>query len=538
MTVQEKSMIQIEDLDRPLEHHFTIFIYPFFHCVPDRGSKPELFPILRRWVPWFTRLSETQLKAALDDSYFFLPFAKRFVFPEFESIPNTVQGQEKLFRHAERFRDADPETLYTYVSQFPVHHLTLRQTELDSVKEFHLRFSFGSTSTDHAAIIDWADLFLFPHGTGFLALKMHLPGSPRLSHIIDFNALFRQVLPPKVGWTMAELHTEKKQNVQTGEEDIHSVRDLAERLLSGVATSVEKSPLSWRRAAPALSEETTMSYDYAQRYLESVVGQIYGDRFFTYSYACVDYPEEFLTEQLPNSSFHDPIDQVLYEFGTCTGLGSSSAEGGNFRPSPEYAESIMTANRIAMWRYWRALALRETVTFLAFKKNSFHLTYLPQNVENDYFNLYIYTLYQKIELFKFSTELLREENNPKESMKNTRALVDSFTEFRNRFWFVEITKRPQGDFIYEKYQEGLQSLPLFEAVSKEIADLNEYYEMKLNRKTNAVLAVLTFFLTPLALTISFWGMNVFQEIPWSIFALSLASVLSLASAIWYFVMEK
>ena len=523
-------MINDEDLNRPLEHHFTIFIYHFFHSIHEHGPKHELHGIFRRWLPWFTRLEAGGLKAALDDSYFFLPFAKRFIFPEFQSILNSPEGYDQLARTAERFRTASPGELHAALAAYPVIHLALRPEEFDRVKDLELTQDFRGEAVSYRAVLDWADLFFFPHGSGFLVLKVRLAGTPRLSDVIEFNSLFRQVLPPKVGWKMADLRAKNHPG-------IHSVRDLAEHLLSD-ATADEALPA---REGAIDAARQAMSFQRREaRYLESELGQIYGDRFFVYSYSCVDYPDEFLAERIPGCSFDDAVDKVLYEYGTYTGLGSSSVTAGNLCPSAEYATRLMRENRISLWRNWRALALRETATFLAFKENEFNRAALPQNIENDYLNLYVYTLYQKIELFKFSSELLLEENNPRQNMRSTRLLVDNFTEFRNRFWFVEITKRPQGDFIYEKYQEGMQSLPLFEAVNREIGELNSYYEMKLSRKTNSVLAVLTFFLTPLALTMAFWGMNVFdyEHFPWSLFELSAAAVLLISVITWYVVMRR
>jgi len=504
-------MPTVETLNRKLEHHFTILIYPFLHKFVNRVEKDELLKILHRWLPWFCRLDEEKIKSALDDSYFFLPFAKRLLFPEFEQTPNTIEGREKLIALTQEFRTAPSERIYQWLAKFPTLHLTYRIEECKKIQRMRIISEYGKRYEQQVAV-EWIDLFLFPQETGFVAMKIHIADDdPRISQIIDLNSYIRQVLPPKVEWVLPKLSVQ-------GCPEISSTQTLMEFLLQDLT--------------PPYLQEGKQGY-----YSESLFGQTYGDRFFVYSYSCIDLPEDLNYDEIPYAPFQSVHDMMLYEYGTCTGLGSSTAVGSNFLPSAEYVEELMSANKISLWRLWRALALRETVTFIAFKKNPFHLSHFPQNIENDYFNLYIYTLYQKIQLFKFSTELLREDNNPKESMASTRKLLDNFMEFRNKFWFVEVTKRPQGDYIYEKYQEGLKTMDLFEAVDDEISDLNDYYEARLSRNISALLNFLTIYFVPFSAIISFFGMSVIaSDNPWRFspewFLFVGGGVLALSTLVW------
>lgn len=504
-------MPAVEVLNRRLEHHFTILIYPFLHRFVSRVEKDALLNILHRWLPWFCRLDEEAIKSALDDSYFFLPFAKRLLFPELEETPNTIEGREKLVTLAQKFRSAHAEDIYEWLTKFPTLHLTLRMDERERIQQMRITSEHGRRY-DQQVMVEWIDLFLFPQETGFITMKVSISeDDPTISQIIDLNYHMRQVLPPKVEWMLPRLSVEACP-------EITSTQTLMEFLLQDLT--------------PSYLQEAK-----AERYSESLFGQTYGDRFFVYSYSCIDLPDDLSRDEIPHDPFQSVEDMVLYEYGTCTGLGSSTAAGSNFLPSAEYVEELMSSNRVSLWKLWRALALRETVTFIAFKKNPFNLTYFPQNIENDYFNLYLYTLYQKIQLFKYSTELLREDNNPKESMISTRRLLDNFMEFRNKFWFVEVTKRPQGDYIYEKYQEGLQTMDLFEAVQDEIADLNEYYEARLSRNISTLLNFLTIYFVPFSAILSFFGMSIIAsdnmwKIPSESFFVVAATVMTLSTVVW------
>ncbi len=501
----------VETLNRKLEHHFTILIYPFLHRFVNRVEKGALLSILHRWLPWFCRLDEEKIKSALDDSYFFLPFAKRLLFPELEETPNTIEGRERLINLAQEFKSADPEHIYRWLAKFPTLHLTLREKERERIQQMRITSEYGRRY-DQRVTVEWIDLFLFPQETGFITMKVSISeDDPTISQIIDLNYQMRQVLPPKVEWMLPRFSVEACP-------EITSTQTLMEFLLQDLTP-------------PYLQEAKE------GRYSESLFGQTYGDRCFVYSYSCIDLPEDLDRGEIPHDPFQSIEDMLLYEYGTCTGFGSSTAAGSNFLPSTEYAEELMSSNRVSLWKLWRALMLRETVTYIAFKKNPFNLSYFPQNIENDYFNLYLYTLYQKIQLFKYSTELLREDNNPKESMISTRRLLDNFMEFRNKFWFVEVTKRPQGDYIYEKYQEGLQTTDLFDAVADEIGDLNEYYEARLSRNISTLLNFLTIYFVPFSAIISFFGMSIIAsdnmwKIPSETFFFVAAAVLTLSSIVW------
>jgi hypothetical protein len=498
-------------LDRKLEHHFTIFVYPFQHRFEGKVEQRQLTRILHEWLPWFCRLDEEKIKSALDDSYFFLPFAKRLLLPEFEQTPNTIEGRRKLISLAQDFRSASPETVCQKIAEFPTQHLSYRNEGLERIKNIRLVSEFGKRFEQDIEV-EWVDLYVLPQETGFLVIKMHLSDkNASISQLIEFNNLMRQVLPPKVDWVVPRL-------LAPACPDVDSAQSLVEFLLKDLTPSYLLGPENVQHS-------------------ESLFGHIYGDRFFVYSYSCIDLPEDLDIESVPHEPFKDAVDMMLYEYGTCAGLGSSTVQGSNFLPSTEYVEELISANKISLWKLWRGFALRETVTYLATKKNQFHLTYFPQNIENDYFNLYIYSLYQKIQLFKFSTALLQEDNNPKESMVSTRKLLDRFMEFRNKFWFVEVTKRPQGDYIYEKYQEGLKTLDLFEAVDDEISDLNEYYEARLSRNVSTLLNILTIYFVPVSAILAVFGMSTIASAsPWQFspewIFYALGAVLLVSTMVW------
>src|SRR5919109_599662 len=72
--------------DIKIAQHFTILVYPFRHGLLGRKRSNQLKRLADRWQPWLSRLERgpdrDSLKRALDDTYFFLPYIRRLLFPE------------------------------------------------------------------------------------------------------------------------------------------------------------------------------------------------------------------------------------------------------------------------------------------------------------------------------------------------------------------------------------------------------------------------------------------------------------------------
>ena len=133
----------------------------------------------------------------------------------------------------------------------------------------------------------------------------------------------------------------------------------------------------------------------------------------------------------------------------------------------------MRKGRIALWTNWEGIALHDNVVFLGTVATPFTRGGLAENVENDYFYLYLLAPYQKMRLSIFSGELMRHSEDLYRNLKEARSMVDSFVKFRNHYWFANVTFKPQGTTIYQQFQRGLDVKSLYESVSKEVNELQE-----------------------------------------------------------------
>jgi hypothetical protein len=356
--------------------------------------------------------------------------------------------------------------------------LTCREPLLAPLRHFSLvpHFHDAARSRGRAAVparLDWVDAILFPTGVGFLLLKVGLRAErPRLGALIDLNGGLRHVQAQSPFSRLPRLRF-------VGAQGDIAVRTLTDFLTQGLADGVE--PLDSRRFARV-------------PYSETEVGRAYGGRCFVLSYACTDLGPQ--AKQLAAGAFPTGEDRVLFEYAASVPLGDTVINPA-WVPSEEQAERYRRENRFALWRCWKGMVLKESLVFLGTENLSFNRKALPHNVENDYLPLYVFTLHQKFQLLTCVNSLMHEVAHPEGGLRGTRALLGRYVAFRNRYWFSEITQRPQGGELYRKLQQGLEVDRLHEAVTTSVKGAKEYYEEIHTRQVGLALNLLALVFGPL-----------------------------------------
>jgi hypothetical protein len=231
-------------------------------------------------------------------------------------------------------------------------------------------------------------------------------------------------------------------------------------------------------------------------YTNSEPGRAYGEKCQLLSFACVQLTE-LDRVRLPAGSFPTSEERLLFEYGACIRLGDS-VHNPVWTPSTRQAERYCRDNALSLWRCWRALALKESLVFLATEDLGFTRRNLPNIVEADYLPLYLYTLYQRFQLSIFANDLMREVAQVEGHLRGARSLLRRFTAFRNRFWFSEVTRRPQGGDLYRALQQGLELPALYQMVTTSVKDAKEYYEERWDRQVRLVVTILGLTFGPLA----------------------------------------
>jgi hypothetical protein len=474
----------VADLD--LLNHFSVLVYPFAHDITDRNRTARLLALQARWEPWWSRLSDPELAAALEASAFFLPYIRGLLFPECLYLHDEPTGTHyhhwvELLR---RWAGRGLEQFSRHLPRESILRLTARPGLRAALAEFNLvecrdgRLATGRKEV--AGRVDWADVLLFPSGLGFLLLKVGLrEDRPGLGRLIALNSALRVVHPPSLAWTLPVLHLPA-----TGEE--LRVCDLLNGLTQGLVQPLafldgEGGPIFLR--LPGAAGE--------RGYTDTEAGRAYGERCELLSYGCVHLSESQRLE-LPAGVFAGCEERLLFEYAACIGLGES-VRNPMWVPSPEQAQRVSLNNRLAMWRCWKAMALKESLVFLGTEDLPFNRRTLAHNAENDYLALYVYTLYQKFQLLTYSTDLMREVARAGGHLRGARALQQRFVAFRNQFWFSEVTRKPMGGDLYRMLQQGLEVNVLYQMVTGSVKEAKEYYEEVWHRQVQYAKDVLTYF---------------------------------------------
>jgi hypothetical protein len=455
--------------DPELLHHYSVFIYPFLHHAVGRRRDARLASLAPRWAPWASRYGEHDLASTLEATGFFLPYIRALLYPDVArlQVETPSEDHDHWAQLLHQWSASEPRSYFEDFPQAGVVRLTLRPGLMRVLGEMvvvHQGFSGGYTTeaVELPARCPWIDAVLFPSGLGFLLLNVRLAGEhPRLSELIRLNQALRQVHPPKRSAPMPVMR------FWGGEEA--GVGQLINFLVGGLASRWTV-PEEDRGVFPAPVARGAVE----RPYTDSEAGRAYGERCHLVSYGCVDLaalPEA----DLPRGVFSCPVDRLLFEYAACIGLGES-VNNPVWTPSGEQAARLTRENRLALWRCWTGMVLKESLVFLGTEDLGFTRRSLPRTIENDYLALYLFALYQKLQLFTFATDLMHEVAHACGHLRGARALSQRFVAFRSQYWFSEVTRKPQGGELYRTFQRGLEVQCNYDLVVSSVKDVKDYYE--------------------------------------------------------------
>jgi hypothetical protein len=469
--------------DPELLDHYSVLVYPFRHRAVGRQRNVRLGELDSRWAPWASRFTEHDLAATLEATAFFLPYVRGLLYPDVVRLREATPCEDH--GHWARLLSAwSAAGTNAYVVDLPasgVVRLTLRNGLLRLLQEFTI---FRPPSPVRTREIDelyahcsWIDAVLFPSGLGFLLLHVRLNDEqPRLSSLVQLNGALRYVHPLTRSVPMPVLR------LANGHE--MTVRDLMNYLTQGLA-----GPWNIPEEERGILATPRCDLD-GHPYTDSETGRSYGERCYVLSYGCIDLAKSS-AEELPCGAFASPVDRILFEYSTSIGLGES-VNNPVWVPSPDQAARISRDHRLSLWNCWTGMVLKESLVFLGTEDLGFTRRSLPRHVENDYLPLYLLTIYQKLQLFTFATDMMHEVAHSCGHLRGARALQERFVTFRSQYWFSEVTRKPQGGELYRTFQRGLEVQNSYDMVTSSIKDVKDYYESVWARQVQLCKDALTY----------------------------------------------
>ena len=177
-----------------------------------------------------------------------------------------------------------------------------------------------------------------------------------------------------------------------------------------------------------------------------------------------------------------PDNNLLFELGTCSPIGSSSVDSTSFlKPHETYFLSVIKKNKITVFQNWEAICLFDSFTCLG-SGQLFNDNY--KSWDQTYFRIYLYRLFFKYNLYRYNSEIFED----KHSVVKVR---DQFVDFLNRYEISHISFNFLPNEIYSKIGKALELEVELEKFKTRITNLSNTIQEERESKTNILLQIVT-----------------------------------------------
>jgi hypothetical protein len=493
-----------------LVHHFTILMYPFRHSISGGFRESRVRSLEPRWCPWWSRLkSDGELESAIADTHFLVPYVRRLIHPETSWLPTSERGDQ-----LEVARDLSRMPLTEFAAKLGKHETdnhVLRLTLSESVLREFRQLEFRVRDVSASICTHWIDVFVCPQNVGFLAWKVEFLGAG-LDHAALREILYylRIVHPVKPGWDLAKWTTSNRSGATPIE--FHS-RDLIDFLIQGMTSVGDELDCSLAGFLGQYGQVTRPDL-----YTATDCGQGYGQILHLYSCVALAGDERDAGDEL----FPTRADRWVYELATCTDVSDPTYE-----PHVSVVEQLMADNRIAIWRNWQGMALHDNVVFVGFlpsdaatggsdvsnRSKDFILETLPHNVESDYFQLYVLVLFQRTWLSMTFGELIRKGPEVDRNWRDVKEIWSRFVQFENCYCYTEVSNKPQGIYLYQRFQRALGVPHLYVELKEQLKTLHDHFDAAVNRRINRLLNAVTVVALPITIAVQIYSPHLFDDLP-------------------------
>ena len=392
------------------KYQYTYFIYPF--VIEQNHYQSYLYQLLRKkqcTLKWFDRKKDIEI-----DTYF-LPEIKEKIFWSLDLSQEAIKDYEKL----------DLKMQSTLLSQKEC-----------NIFEYALEEDIPGKIGEKNGIffdITKVEIICFRTGICFLVMKTALDPNSDFADVLNFNYKFRDI-QSKTGhlkeYEMIKIQTNRLNNMQNFSEFLKEI------------------------AGPNILANK-MNID--------------TNRFFTYSYTCLD-----------GASWNENTDLAMLE--------KEFMKYCNIKPAGEQLDdSILQKENYYQEKYvYYGFSANSTV-LLTTENNVNNYTKLLFQYENEQLYHLLYRLYQKLYLKKLNYEFIES--------KRFEKIEEQFLNFAKRDWIYEVTTDPKG-MILEKYYRKEQNLDNTFLKLKNEYDLlyKEYKISKTNKHNKWIIAIITIML--------------------------------------------
>lgn len=387
-------------------YQYTYFIHPF--VIKDGKYQKYIMKMLKDKN---CELKIFRKEKDLKMYQYFLPKMREFLFSSFSFSASKLKKMEEL----------PIETRAAILSKYPC-----------NIFEYNLKKDIqGKIDSNQKGIyfqIQKMEIICFNTGICFLCMKTNVEEYTNFSNVLNFNYKFRDM-----NKELADL--ENYDNIRLQTDSFSDVETFREFLRNITGSNIE---------ALKLNIDT--------------------ERFFTYSYTCIDQ------EAWNSGKGFEDIKHNFIKYAKILPADNSR----------DYEESKIET--FSKWKYAKLGLTKSAIVLFSSSYDMNNYTLLPQEYENQHFYTYILNLYKKIYLKKIENEL-KKSNKIKKARK-------AFIEFTKNLWIQEITEDETGTLLNQKLQQVFELEKLYGEVKNKYDVLYKELNIEQDRKSTIIIAVI------------------------------------------------
>ena len=286
--------------------------------------------------------------------------------------------------------------------------------------------------------VEGIELICFDTGLCFFTMKTHIENTNKFFDLLDFNYRFKEI--------NSEFSSLKNfENIKIQTDSFKDIEDISELIkhITGYSGKVKRND----------KEEVVNS------------------QFYTFSYVCVE------TSNWSEKTNFAEIENDFLKFA-------------NVLPS-NYTSDFNKANLehnlhiIEKYKYVKTTLSNTASNIFCSGIDTYNYTKLPYEYENQYFYLYILSLYKKIFLLKLSNEFKVYDRIIK--------LRKSFIDFTGAVWNKEVTQDDSGALYYRTINRALELDSIYADIQNKYEVIYKDLDIEKNTNFNTIVTILLIF---------------------------------------------
>jgi len=441
----------------------------FFLVHPFRGKlllNDGVMPVSvsNKWSPYTSRLSAAALAREMDDSFAFLPFVRPRIFAEMTEVERRFNGTDYSKAEQAIIDIACTFAHRSYARNLNATRLTLSSNHISAYAPSAATIYRADGATFQVPLTcSWIDVVLFPPSTGFLILKLETAGLTMQEagqvHRSLKKVFFRErlrVRPAKIEFRDGHIDY-------------------------------------WANSIPRLLDSLLLDRDNLSHV------QTVGSSFRVLSAAMAHNLQD-------DGNIYGNI-EGSYE-GHLMALITGEDLGGVAHPGVELMNLVRQDGLIRYFENWAGLILWDDLALLA-DVSPFATKHLWHTIEAFYLPLYVLALFQQMRLQEIAGDLkaFRETSDLRQrhQLKTLQELNQELLEFRNRFWFAEITRAPVLAALYARFIKHFHVDELYSGIESELERLYTQERTMSQDRMSTLVSFVTFVALPVTFLLGIFG---------------------------------